>query len=165
MSVSKTSIPVTGNKEEAIEAAKFVKIAEAIETVGVGKDGKESKGEYPNLARVLSIWYPITLRKKSVSMSALFDSGSKVNAIYPTFVWELGLPIRPTNIGVQKIDGIMLDIYGMVVIAFSVTDKANRVKFFEETFLVANVSLEIVLGILFLTLSGANINFLGQKLR
>ena len=53
----------------------------------------------------------------------------------------------------------------MVVTAFSVVDKANRVKFFEEIFLVANVSLEVVLGMPFLTLSNANVDFLGQDLR
>ena len=30
------------------------------------------------------------------------------------------------------------------------TDKANRVRFFEKTFLVANISPEVVLGMLFL---------------
>ena len=53
----------------------------------------------------------------------------------------------------------------MVVVAFSVTDKANRVRFFEETFLVANVSPEVVLGMLFLTLSGADVDFSGRELR
>ena len=53
----------------------------------------------------------------------------------------------------------------MVVVAFSVTDKANRVRFFEETFLMANVSPEVVLEMPFLTLSGADVDFLGWKLR
>ena len=53
----------------------------------------------------------------------------------------------------------------MIVTAFSVTEKANRVRFFEETFLVVNVSLEVVFGMPFLTLSGADINFSGRKLR
>ena len=44
-------------------------------------------------------------------------------------------------------------------------DKANRVKFFEETFLVANVRPEVVFRMLFLTLSSANIDFSGWKLR
>ena len=58
----------------------------------------------------------------------------------------------------------MLDTFGMVVIAFSVTDKANQVKFFEKTFLVANVSLEVVFGMLFFTLSNADVDFLGREL-
>ena len=52
----------------------------------------------------------------------------------------------------------------MVVAAFPVVDKANRVKFFEETFLVANVSLEVVFGMLFLTLRSADVDFLGREL-
>ena len=53
----------------------------------------------------------------------------------------------------------------MVVAAFSVENKANQIRFFKETFLVANVSPEVVFGILFLTLSGADIDFLGRELR
>ena len=44
------------------------------------------------------------------------------------------------------------------------TDKANQIRFFEETFLVANVSPEVVFGMLFLTLSNANVDILSWKL-
>ena len=158
MSVLATSTPMTETVEEAVEAA------ESVGTVRVGKDDGGSEGEYPNLTQVPCIWYPITFRK-SMSMSALLDSGSEVNAIYPSFAKQLGLSIRPTDVGAQKIDGTMLDTYGMVIEAFSVEDKANRVRFFEETFLVANVSPEVVLGMPFLTLSGADVDFSGRELR
>ena len=59
----------------------------------------------------------------------------------------------------------MLNIFGIVVAAFSVTDKANQVRFFEETFLMANVSPEVVFGMPFLILSSADVDFLGQELR
>ena len=98
-------------------------------------------------------------------MSALLDSENEVNAVHPAFAKELGLPIRPTDVGAQKIDGTTLKSYRMVVAAFSVEDKANRVRFFEETFLVANVSPEVVLGMPFLTLSGADVDFLDRELR
>ena len=153
LSVSAISTSVTGTRKEEVEAA------ESVGTVKVGKDDKKSEGKYPNLAQVPCIRNPITFRKKSVSMLALFDSGSEVNTIHPTFAWKLRLLIRPTDIGAQKIDGTMLDTFGVVVLAFSVTNKANRVRFFEETFLVANVSPEVVLGMPFLTLSGADVNF------
>ena len=71
----------------------------------------------------------------------------------------------PFDVGTQKIDGTTLDTYGIVVAAFSMTDKANRVRFFEETFLVANVSPKVVLGMPFLTLSGADVDSLGRELR
>ena len=64
----------------------------------------------------------------------------------------------------QKIDGNMLDTYGMVVAAFLVQDKASWVRFFEKTFRIANVSPEIVFGVPFLTLNSANIDFLEYKL-
>ena len=98
-------------------------------------------------------------------MLALLESGSKVNAVYPAFAKELGLPIRRTDVRAQKIDGTILDTYGMVVVAFLVKDKANRVRFFEKTFLMANVNPEVILEMLFLTLSSADINFSGRKFR
>ena len=56
----------------------------------------------------------------------------KVNTIHPTFAKQLGLPIRPTDVEAQKIDGTTLDTHRVVIAAFPVTDKANRVKFFER---------------------------------
>ena len=97
-------------------------------------------------------------------MLTLLDSGSEVNAIHPTLAWELGLLIRSTDVGAQKIDGTLLDTFGIVVTAFSVTDKANRVRFFGKTFLVVNVSPEVVFGMPFFTLSGVDVDFLGREL-
>ena len=139
VTVSATSTPVTVAREE-----------------GVGENLRA------NLAQVPCIYYLINFGKKSVL--ALLDSGSEVNAVYPAFAKELIPPIRPTDVGAQKIDGTTLETYEMVVAAFLVEDKANGVRFFEKTFLVANVSPEIVFGMLFFTLSSANIDFLGRKL-
>ena len=58
----------------------------------------------------------------------------------------------------------MLDTHRMLVVALSVVDKANRVRFFKKTFLVANISLKVVLGMFFLTLSGADIDFSAWEL-
>ena len=94
----------------------------------------------------------------------LIDSGSEVNAIYPTFAKQLGFTVSPTKTGVQKIDGIKLDIYGIVVVALLVVDKVNQVRFFEEIFWVSNISPEVVFGIFFLPLSSMDMNFLGREL-
>ena len=59
----------------------------------------------------------------------------------------------------------MLIIYVIIVLAFLVTDKMDRVRFFDKTFLVANVSPEVVFRIFFFTLSDADIDFLDWKLR
>ena len=160
MTVLATSMPVTVAREEAVG---------------------ENLGS--NLVRVPCIHYLINFGKKSVS--ALLDSSSKVNTVHLAFAKELGLSIRPTDIGAQKIDGTTLETYEMIVTAFLVEDKANQVRFFEETFLVANVSPEVVLGMPFLeetflvanvspevvlgmpflTLSGADVDFSGRELR
>ena len=58
----------------------------------------------------------------------------------------------------------MLDICEIVVAIFSITDKVNQVRFYKKTFLVANVNLEIVFRMLFLTLSSINIDFFDWKL-
>ena len=91
---------------------------------------------------------------------ALFDSGSEINAIHLIFARDLDLPIRPTDIGAQNINGTIPDTFGMVITVFLMMDKTNQVKFFKKTFLVANDSSEIVLGISFLTLSGVDVDFL-----
>ena len=58
-------------------------------------------------------------------MSALLDSGNKIDIIHPNFAKEPDPLIRLTDVGAQKIDGIILDIFEIVVAAFSVTDKVN----------------------------------------
>ena len=124
------------------------------------------------LERVTCIQYLITFPGDETQdsealdpVSALLDLGSDVNAIHLAFIEKLGLVVRTINVGAQKIDGTTLETYGMVVAAFSVTDQADRVRFFEEIFLVANVSPDMVLGMPFLTLSGADVDFLKRELR
>ena len=136
---------------------KLVIVSATSTLVTVAREEAVGKNLESNLAGVPCIRYPINFRKKSVLI--LLDSGSEINAIHPAFAKELGLPIRPTDIGAQKINSTMLEIYGMVVAAFSVKNKANQLRFFEETFLVANVSLDLVFGMLFLTLSGVDVDF------
>ena len=164
VSVLATFRLVTGTREKVVEIAEIGKTAKAVKTARTGKDGEESKDKYlENLVRVPCIRYPITFRKKSVLMLVLFDLSSEFNAIYLTFAQELGLSIKPTDVRVQKIGGTTLDTFGIVVIAFLIIDKVNRIKFFKKTFFIANVSPKIVFEMLFLTLNDANVNFLGQK--
>lgn len=74
------------------------KVFESVEIAKASKDGKNSEYLGTNLVQVLYVQYPITFWKKSVSV--LFNSGSKVNIIYPIFAKEPGFPIRPTDVGV-----------------------------------------------------------------
>ncbi len=53
----------------------------------------------------------------------------------------------------------------MVVSTFSVLDKDERERFFEVSFLLADVRPDIVLGISFLTMSNADGNFQARDLQ
>ena len=116
------------------------------------------------LERVPYINIPVWFKNDKTQIQALVDWGSEVNAIYPSFAEQLGLPIRPIDVEAQKIDGTILNTHGMVVAAFSVENKANRVRCFEETFLVTNISPKVVFEIFFLTLSDADVDFSGWEL-
>ena len=52
----------------------------------------------------------------------------------------------------------------MVLASFQVEDKFGRARFFQESFLLADISAEMVLGMPFLTLNNAEIQFAEQKL-
>ena len=52
----------------------------------------------------------------------------------------------------------------MILADFQVEDKLGRVRFFQETFLLADISAEVVLGMPFLTLSNADVQFVEKEL-
>lgn len=109
------------------------------------------------LEREPCILYDIGL--KDCKIQSLIDSGSEVNAVSPSLVKSLKLPTLHTHWGAAKIDGSRLATYGMVSATFSVEDKHGRTRWFEETFLIADVSHDIVLGMPFLKLADPNIRF------
>lgn len=92
-------------------------------------------------------------------MRALIDSGSEVNAMNPTYATKLGLRVRKTDVGAKKIDRSRLDTFRMVIVDFLVKNKLGRIRFFQEIFLLANTSIELVLGMFFLTPSSSDIQF------
>ena len=123
-----------------------------------------SEKETP-LERFPCLWYPVRFRKNHAEdVSALIDSGSEVNAMSSAYAKKLGLRIRPTNVGAQKIDRSHLDTFGIVIAGFSLQDKLGKVRFFQETFLVADTRMEVVLGMPFLTVSSANLRFAEKEL-
>ena len=123
-----------------------------------------SKEEYLFLERVPCIHYLLRFCKNTARVRALMDSGSKVNAMSLAYKSTLGLKVYHTDVKAQKIDGSTLKIFGMVLASFQMEDKLRKVRFFQETFLLADISAEIVLGMPFLTLSNANIQFVKKKL-
>ena len=87
------------------------------------------------LDRVPCIRYPVQFCKdKGKDVLALLDFGSEVNAMTPAHAAHLGLKVRVTDVGAQKIDGSSLATYGMVIAAFQIVDKLGRSQFFQGTF-------------------------------
>ena len=52
-----------------------------------------------------------------------------------------------------------METYGIIVSTFSMSDKDNKEKVFEKSFLLADLKPDIVLEMLFLTMSNVNIDF------
>ena len=113
---------------------------------------------------VLCIYYPIQFKKDTAEVWARIDLGSEVNAIGLAYAKKLGLQVRKTDVGAPKIDGSTLEIYSMVIVGFQVYDKFEKTRFFQETFLVADTSVEVILGMHFLALSMVKVDFAEKKL-
>lgn len=77
----------------------------------------------------------------------------------PSFVKKLYLYIYKTDIDIWKIDSNRLKTFDIVITSFSVNNKDGRSYFFKETFLLAKISMNVALGIFFLTLNKIKINF------
>ena len=116
----------------------------------------------PQLEREPCLVYDIQLDTHKVQ--SLIDSGSEVNAISQDLVKELGLQTLHTKWGAAKIDGSQLTTYGMVLATFSVDDQYGRSRWFEETFLIADITHNVVLGMPFLKLADPEISFAKRTL-
>ncbi len=53
----------------------------------------------------------------------------------------------------------------MLISTFSISDKDSRERFFEESFLLADIKLDVVLGMPFLTMSNTDIDFQAWNLQ
>ena len=73
------------------------------------------------------------------------------------YILKLGLKVCSTNVGAKKIDGFTLETFGMVLVSFQVEDKLERLRFFQKTFLLADLSVKVVLRMPFLIFNNVNI--------
>ena len=110
------------------------------------------------------IYYPIQFKKDTPEVQTLIDLGSEVNAMAPAYAKKLGLWVRKIDVSAQKIDGSTLETYGIVIAGFQVQDKFGKDRFFQETILVADTSVEVILKMLFLAFSKVEGNFAEKEL-
>lgn len=70
---------------------------------------------------------------------------------------------KKINVRAQKINDSSLKIYSIVSANFLLQDSLDSTQFFEETLLLADISIEVVLGILFLLFNNTNVKFAKLK--
>ena len=111
--------------------------------------------------KVLYIYYLVWFQKEQVR--ALVDSKSKLNTVNPNFAWNLSFYIWKTNIAAKKINSSTRKTFEMVIDDFQVKDKISRPKFFQKTFLVANIIFNVILRMFFLKINNTDVSF-GKKI-
>lgn len=112
----------------------------------------EKKAE--ELEQELCIRYPVIFNDQT---EIWLDLENKVNAMSQAFAYSFGLKIRKINVRAKKIDGTSLGIYEMVVSTFFMSDINDRERFFEDSFVLADVRLDIVVKMPFLTMSNTDV--------
>lgn len=95
---------------------------------------------------------------------ALINSGREVNAMQPSFARKFGVRIRKTDISAQKVDGSRLQTFGIVIASFLMKNKDRKSRFFDKTFLLVDISMDVTFEIFFFILSNVDVNFTDQKL-
>ena len=103
------------------------------------------------------ICYLIWFKKSKVQIQALINFSNKINAIILGYALKLGLKVRTINVEAQKIDDSTFEAFKMVLACFQVEDKLGRTQNFQKTFLLAKISVKVVLTMPFLTFSNADI--------
>ena len=66
--------------------------------------------------------------------------------------------------GLDWIDGSTFKTFQIVLASFQVEEKLRRARFFQKTFLLADTSVEVVLGMPYLTLNNTDIHFIDKNL-
>ena len=88
---------------------------------------------------------------------ALLDFEKKVNAMTSAYTAQLDFKVRKTNIGTQKIDKSSLETYAIVIATFKVLHHLGHSWFFQESFLLTDISLKVILGMLFLIFNNVDV--------
>lgn len=64
------------------------------------------------------IHYLVRFKKDQVKVQALIDFDNKINIMTAAYAAKLGLRVHLTDIGAQKIDGFILEMFEMVLASF-----------------------------------------------
>ena len=87
----------------------------------------------------------------------MINLGSEVNTMTLAYATKLGLKVYYIDVGAQKIDSSIFETFEIILASFKVEDKFEKIRFFQKTFLLTDISIEVDLSRSFLTFSDANI--------
>lgn len=73
------------------------------------------------------IQYLVEFQKDKDNIQALLNLGSKVNVINPAYTKKIGLHVRQTDMGAQKIDGSYLNTFKMVIASLSLQNMLKKI--------------------------------------
>ena len=76
-----------------------------------------------------------------------------------SYTKKLDFKIEKINIQAQKINSTTLKLLRIVIANFQIKVKADKPKFFQEPFLIADIKFEIILEKLFLKISNMHMLF------
>ena len=116
------------------------------------------------LESVSHMHHPFYFPKNPHETRALIELDNKFNLTSPAFVAKLDLKVRKIDIKAQKIDGSIFIIFKMASINFQVEDKLDKIQFCQETFVVANTTLEVIFEMLFFIFNNIDIQFALKEL-
>lgn len=80
------------------------------------------------------------------------------------YAFKLGFWVHRINVEAKKIDDSTLKMIRIVLASFELEKKLGKSTFFHKTFLLADISVEVVLMMFFLTFSNVELLFSEQEL-
>lgn len=101
------------------------------------------------LYKVLYIYYWLYFWKNTANVRALINSGNKINTMTLVYINKLDLKGCYIYVKIQKIDSSIFQIFEIILANFQIKNKLKKAWFFWKTFLLANISVKMVLVMLF----------------
>lgn len=88
-----------------------------------------------------------------------------MNMMQQSFAKKLIFRICKTDVVTQKINGGRQETYIIVIVSSQLNDKDKKSHFFEDTFGLPDISINVTFGIFFLTLSKVKVKVNDSELR
>lgn len=89
----------------------------------------------------------------------LINPKIKLNVMNLAYTDKRDLKVRKIKVNAQKIDNFSPEFYDIVIAAFQILDKLDYLQFFQKTFLLTIINMEIILDMPFFIFNNINVPF------